>query len=154
MDKKTTLLKGFFVGISSLIGNWLKLIGPVIVMLIILMVVDYISGMLASKKEALEHPGDSSYGWSSKKSILGIYKKIGYILTIFAAVCTDYLIFKILGEIGVTYQSNTLFGLLVTTWFIVNEILSVLENAGRMGVELPDSLKRVLATLQDEIEKK
>ena len=154
MDKKVTLLKGFFVGISSLISNWLKLIGPVIVLLIILMVVDYISGMLASKKEALEHPGDPSYGWSSKKSILGIYKKVGYILTIFAAVCTDYLIFRVLGEIGVTYQSNTLFGLLVTTCFIVNEILSVLENAGRMGVELPESLKKVLSTLQDEIENK
>ncbi len=154
MEKKSTLLKGAIAGISSLISNWLKLIGPVIGLLVILMVADYISGMLASKKEALEHPGDANYGWSSKKSILGIYKKIGYILTIFAAVCTDYLIFRLLGEIGVTYQTNTLFGLLVTIWFIINELLSLLENAGRMGAKLPESLKRVLATLQDEINKK
>lgn len=154
MEKKSTLLKGAIAGISSLISNWLILIGPVIGLLVILMVADYISGMLASKKEALEHPGDANYGWSSKKSILGIYKKIGYILTIFAAVCTDYLIFRLLGEIGVTYQTNTLFGLLVTIWFIINELLSLLENAGRMGAKLPESLKRVLATLQDEINKK
>ncbi|HJC23190.1 MAG TPA: phage holin family protein [Candidatus Eisenbergiella merdavium] len=154
MEKRTLLLKGAIVGISSLISNWLKLIGPAIGLLVILMVVDYISGMLASKKEAIEHPGDSSFGWSSRKSILGIYKKIGYVLTIFAAVCTDYLIFRLLEEIGVTYQTNTLFGLLVTIWFIINELLSLLENAGRMGVKLPESLKKVLSILQDEINKK
>lgn len=75
MEKKSLFLKGTIVGISSLISNWLKLIGPVIGLLVILMVADYISGMLASKKEALEHPGDANYGWSSKKVYWEFIKK-------------------------------------------------------------------------------
>ena len=30
----------------------------------------------SAKKEAIEHPDDQKYGWSSKKSIIGIYKKV------------------------------------------------------------------------------
>ena len=59
---------------------------PALSFLGVLMVIDYVSGMLAAKKESFENPNDSRFGWSSKRSILGIYKKLGYILTIFVAV--------------------------------------------------------------------
>lgn len=39
------------------------------------MIMDYISGMLASKKEVMEHPNEKKYGVSSRKSVLGIHKK-------------------------------------------------------------------------------
>ena len=107
--------------------------------------------MLASKKEAVEHPNDKKYGWSSKKSIIGIYKKIGYIITVLVALSTDYLIYALLGKIGVEYQIKTLFGFLVTIWFIINELLSILENAGRMGVILPQFLRTVLSELKKDI---
>lgn len=110
--------------------------------------------MLAAKKEALEYKNDSSYGWSSKKSILGIYKKVGYMLTIVVAICIDYLIFKFAKEIGLKYDSNTFFGLLVTIWFVINEIIFILENIGRMGTVLPDFLKNVLAELKEDINNK
>lgn len=93
-------------------------------------------------------------GWSSKKSVLGIYKKIGYILTIFIAICVDYLIYKFADEIGLPYNSGTVFSLLVTFWFIINEILSILENIGRMGVELPDFLKNTLTELKKKVDNK
>lgn len=47
---------------------------------------------------------------------------------------------------------NTIFGLLVTVWLIINELLSILENAGRMGVILPTFLKKVLAELKNRID--
>ena len=57
-------------------------------------------------------------------------------------------------EIGLKYDSNTFFGLLVTIWFIINEIISILENIGRMGTVLPDFLKNVLAELKENINNK
>ena len=45
-----------------------------------------------------------------------------------------------------------MFGLIVTIWLIINELLSILENAGRMGAKLPNILKRVLAELQSNID--
>lgn len=153
MDKKVMYLKGLVVGVVTLISDKFGIVVPALILLSLLMVVDYLSGMLASKKEALEHPNNKKYGWSSKKSIIGIYKKVGYMLTILVAFSTDYLIFYILKEIGLTYQADTLFGILVTVWFILNEILSILENVGRMGVAIPAFFKKVLATMRDDIEK-
>lgn len=144
--------------ILSVMGAWISnklgLLFPALGLLMVLMIIDYISGMLAAKKEALENPGDSRYGWSSKRSILGIYKKLGYMLTILVAVSIDYLIFKFTKEIGLEFHSDTIFGLLVTVWFIINELISILENVGRMGTELPDFLKKVLSELKNDLEDK
>ena len=98
-------LAGAFAGmwISSKLG----LLIPLMCLLILLMLIDYISGLLAAKKEALEYPNSKEYGWSSKKSILGIYKKVGYILTIFIAICVDYLIYEFADEIGLQYNSGS-----------------------------------------------
>lgn len=118
------------------------------------MLIDYISGMLAAKKEALEYPDDKKYGWSSKKSILRIYKKTGYMLTVFVAICFDYMIYKFSEKIDLRYNSHTLFGLLVSIWFNINELISILENAGRMGAELPDFMKNNLIELKKDVNDK
>ena len=152
--KKTLYQKGLALVISSWIGNKFGVLFPVIILLFVLMIVDYISGMLAAKKEALEHPDDNSYGWSSRKSIIGIYKKVGYIFMILVAVITDYLVYKFANEIGIEFSTNTMFGLLVTTWLIINELLSILENAGRMGGTLPVFLRKILSDLRKKIDDK
>lgn len=154
MEKKIPVntIKGTIAFLSALIGSELEIISPAMILLIFLMTVDYVSGMLAAKKEAVEHPGNKKYGWSSRKSIMGIYKKLGYILILLVAVSTDYILYALLGELGVEYQLKTVFGLLVTVWLIINELLSILENAGRMGVILPKFLQNLLAGIKEEID--
>ena len=152
MDKYFLCFKGFFTAMIALIANELGIICPAMILLIILMITDYISGMLAAKREVIEHPDEPEYGWSSKKSIIGIYKKVGYMLTILVAISTDYVIFKLIAAIGIEYQTNTLFGLLVVIWFVLNELLSILENAGRMGVALPLFLVKVLKDVRKNID--
>ena len=152
MYSRGLLEKSILSVMGAWVSNKLGLLLPALGLLMGLMIIDYISGMLAAKKEALENPGNSRYGWSSKKSVLGIYKKLGYMLTILVAVSIDYLIFKFAKEIGLEFGSNTIFGLLVTVWFIINELLSILENVGRMGTELPDFLKRVLSELKNNLD--
>lgn len=116
------------------------------------MFLDYISGLLASKKEALEHPNDNKYGWNSKTSIIGIYKKVGYFFVIVASVTIDLLLFQFASEIGINYKHNTIFGLLVSLWLVINETLSILENVGRMGVKLPNILMKTLTELKNHID--
>ena len=72
-------------------------------------------------------------------------------LTVLVAVCIDYMIFKFSNELGLDYTSNTFFGLIVAIWFVINEILSILENIGRMGTVLPDFLKKVLVELRKKL---
>lgn len=125
-----------------------EILYPMLMILFILMIIDYISGMWASKKEAIEHPDDENYGWSSKKSVIGIYKKLGYIVSICVAVSTDFIIHKYFQELGYEQPQETAFGILVSVWFVINELLSITENAGRMGAPLPKFLKTVLAQLK------
>jgi toxin secretion/phage lysis holin len=154
MGKKLILAKSMMGIISASIMDKLIILFPTVILLMILMITDYISGMLASKKEALDYPDNKQYGWSSKKSLIGIYKKASYIFVILVAVCTDYIIYKISVEIGIQFDYKTLFSLLVTVWLIINELISILENAGRMGAKLPDFLKRVLQELRSNVDKK
>lgn len=146
------LAKGSFTVFSTYLYSYIGGLSPALILLIFLMVIDYISGMLASKKEAMEHPDNERYGWSSKKSIIGIYKKVGYMLTVLVALCIDYIIYVILINMSIEFQTKTAFGLVVTVWFIINELLSILENSGRMGATLPKFLKRVLCELRKEID--
>lgn len=154
MENRLRICKGIITAVLAYLGDELGILCPALSLLTAFMVLDYVSGMLAAKKEALEHPNDKNYGWSSKKGIIGIYKKVGYILTVLVALAADYLIIKFVNELGIQYDGNTKFGLLVLVWLTINEMLSVLENAGRMGVKLPTFLVKVLSVLKDEMDKK
>ncbi len=144
MQGKENSEKNFLTVFGTLISNYFGVLYPALILFTIVMFLDYISGILASRKEAVESPNNIKYGVSSKKSILGIYKKIGYILTVFVAISADYVIFWFSNEIGISIKGNTLFGLLVTVWFALNEVISILENVERMGVELPLFLVKFL----------
>ena len=151
MDKKIFVEKGTMGAIGAWVMDQFDLLIPTVFLLTLLMIIDYLSGMLASKKEALDHPNNRQYGWNSKKSLLGIYKKASYIFIIFVAICTDYIIYKFTSELGIKFEHKTIFGLLVSIWLIMNELISILENAGRMGANLPDFLKKVLTALMSSV---
>lgn len=141
--------------VLSAAGAWMSdklgILYPMLIVFILMMIADQFSGMLASKREALDHPDDSNYGWSSAKWRKGIYKKFGYILTVCVAMMVDFIIFKCAAQMGITAKADTMFGLLCTIWFILNELLSIMENAGRMGAQLPEFLVKVLAVLKNKV---
>lgn len=125
---------------------------PVLCVLLTAMVLDYITGMLASKKEALEHPEDPAYGWSSRRGAEGIIKKVGYMCIIAAAMIVDYIILSVAAQAGIEIALKAFFGLLVAVWYILNELLSIIENAGRMGAPVPDWLAKYVAVLKNKID--
>ena len=125
---------------------------PVLCVLLTAMVLDYITGMLASKREALEHPDDPAYGWSSRRGAEGIIKKVGYLCIIAAAMIVDYIILSVAVQAGIEVALKAFFGLLVAVWYILNELLSIIENAGRMGAPVPDWLAKYVAVLKNKID--
>ena len=70
------------------------------------------------------------------------------------AMMVDYIILHVAAEIGMEIELKAFFGILVTVWYLLNEILSIIENAGRMGAPVPDWLRRYVAVLKDRIEQK
>lgn len=139
---------------TATIASKCGLLGWMLLAVTLAMIVDFLAGMAASAKEAVEHPNDKRYGWSSKKGMIGIFKKVGYMFVIFVAMMVDFLIYKMSGYLAMKMPIDTFFSTLVTAWFILNECLSITENAGRMGVKVPGFLSKVIAVLKDRVEDK
>ena len=64
----------------------------------------------------------------------------------------DWLIYSGMEQIGVKLEYTIFFGLLVTIWFIINEIISILENLEKIGVPLPKILMTVIQRLKNTTE--
>lgn len=151
MEKACMTIQGVLATIIAYISAKLGVLFWVLVLLMIMMILDYVTGMMASKAEALEHPGDSSYGWSSKKGAKGIIKKVGYLCIIAVAMVVDFIVLRVTAEIGVAVTLKAFFGLLVAVWYLLNELLSIAENSGRMGAPVPTWLTRYIAVLQKKV---
>lgn len=100
---------GLVAYLSQKLGVTFYLLG----ILLCLMVIDYLSGMAASAVEALDHPDDKSYGWSSRKGAKGITKKVAYLFVIAVGMVIDYVIIQTSGVLGFNLP-NTMLSLLVT----------------------------------------
>ena len=96
--------------------------------LLIVVVIDYISGVIAA---ALAHE------LSSKKGFAGILKKV----LIFCIVAVAHIVDTATDAGGVLRA-------LTIGFLLANECISVLENAGRCGVPLPQKLLTVLEQLR------
>lgn len=153
---KQVYLYNMIQGAAAAFLAWLSaklgLLLPVMVILAGMMILDYITGMLASKRESLDHPDDPAYGWSSKRGAEGIIKKVGYLCVIVVAMAVDYIILHIAAEAGIAVTVKAFFGLLVTVWYILNELLSIIENAGRMGAPVPEWLMKYISVLKNKID--
>lgn len=146
------MIRGTASAALAWISARLGILFPVLILLTVMMVVDYISGMMASKAEAKEHPEDPSLGWSSRKGAKGIIKKVGYLCVIAVAMDVDYVIVNVAGSLGYEMPVRAVFGLMVAVWYLLNEMLSVIENAGRMGAPVPEWLTKYIAVLKHKVE--
>ncbi len=109
------------------------------------MALDYISGMANAW---------ASKTLSSKTGILGIVKKLCYLLAVAVAVVADWVIQSAAGKAGLELGNFYAFGLLVTVWLILNECISIIENLSRLGVPLPAFLVKVIEKLKKTTEEK
>lgn len=143
--EKVNVIKGVLSGLLAAISAKLGILGPMLLALTCVMLVDYITGMLASKKENVI---------SSKKGMWGIIKKVLYIVVVGIGMLMDWLILQMAGELGIQIPLTTFFGLLVAVWLIINEVISILENLTRLEVNMPAFLINVVKHFKVAIEKK
>ena len=116
-----------------------------IVVLFLVMFVDYVSGMVRSWVNG---------ELSSRVGVLGIVKKVSYLLAVVVAIVTDWVVQTAAGQLGVDFGGFFYFGLLVTIWLILNECISILENISEIGVPLPPFLMTLIQKLKKTAETK
>jgi toxin secretion/phage lysis holin len=110
-----------------LVGAW----DPILQALIAMVVIDYLSGILAGYYEKR---------LNSETGFRGIVKKLCMFLMVALANILDTT-----AGLGEPWIRTT-----VIMFFIANESLSALENAGRIGVPLPEPLMAALEKIHKQ----
>ena len=110
--------------ITYLFGGWTALIQ----ILVAFVVIDYVTGVLAA---GVNGKIDSSVG------MRGVAKKV----FIFVFVACGHLVDGAMGTADIVRDAAIYF-------YIANELISILENAGEIGLPVPDILKNSIDRLK------
>lgn len=141
---KEGMFKIIFASIIGGLAAYFKVMAIPIFMLIIVMVIDYISGMVKAWITAQ---------LSSKIGLRGIIKKLCYLLVVCVAAVVDWLITSGLKNVGIQVTATYYIGVIVTIWLIINELISILENLSAIGIPLPGFLAKLVKKLKNQVEK-
>lgn len=110
--------------ISYLFGGWSTLLG----VLLAFVIIDFASGCAASGVEGK---------LKSKVGLIGIARKV----FIFGMVAVAHLVDSVLGDQHLIRDATIFF-------YLANELLSIIENAGRIGLPVPTPIQRAVEVLK------
>ena len=123
-----------FTAIGGWIGWFLGGVDGMMIALIVLMVLDYISGVMCAIEDKK---------LSSAIGFKGICKKVLILMLVGVANIID---------VHVVGTGAVLRGAVIC-FYLSNEGLSLLENAAYLGLPIPDKLREILAQLHNRSEK-
>lgn len=110
--------------ISFMFGGWTQLM----TVLVVFIVIDFISGVTLAAKDGRAASGEL---W------LGVTRKIGTL----AIVVVAHLLDTIIGDAHLIRDAAIFF-------YLAGELLSLIENAGRLGVPIPPVISRAVEVLR------
>lgn len=91
---------------------------------------------------------------SSKLGIIGILKKLGYLVVVAVGMIIDWIIQAGVAQLHLDFKFDFLFAIIVIVWLILNELISILENVASIGAPVPKWLTKIITKLKDHTEEK
>lgn len=119
-------------GCSTLIGGWTH--GMTV--LCIFMLIDYLTGLIVAGVFK-NSPKTENGKIESMASFKGLLRKFGVILLVIVGCQLDYLL-------DTTWVRDS-----IVIAFTINELISITENAGLMGVPIPKKLSDAIELLNE-----
>lgn len=135
------ILSGVFAAISAYFG----ILAIPIVVLLSVMICDYATGLTAAFVKG---------SLSSAKGFKGIVKKACYMFAVGVGIVVDYIITSACAQLHINIGTAFYFGLLVTVWLILNELLSIVENLSEIGVPVPEWMKKAVEKIVTKVDEK
>lgn len=134
MKELWTTIQLIFAGLGGWLGWFLGGCDGLLFALVAFVVIDYITGIMCA---VVDKKLSSAVGFK------GIFKKV----LIFALVGVGHILdTRIIGT-GSVLRTAVIF------FYLSNEGISLLENAGHLGLPIPKKLKSILEQLHDRSEK-
>ncbi len=143
MKRIECVVKGGIATLGTIITYMTDAFTPLILIMVIFMGIDYITGMLSA---AL------SDGFSSKEARKGTIKKLTYFFVVAIAFGFDFVIFETTKTIGLNFQWKAIFGMLSICWLISTDGISILENLVEIGLPIPKFLLNGLKLFKEKVE--
>ena len=134
MKEFWTTIQVIFAAIGGWLGWFLGGCDGLLIALLAFVAVDYVTGVMCA---VVDKKLSSSVGFK------GIFKKI----LIFALVGVGHILDTMVIGTGPVLRTAIIF------FYLSNEGISLIENAGHLGLPIPAKLKTVLEQLHDRAEK-
>ena len=119
--------------IANAFGGW----DAALVTLVIFMAVDYVTGLIVAGVFRRSKKTESG-ALESRAGFKGLCRKGGVLLLVLVATRLDLIL-------GVDFVRDA-----VCIGFTANELISIVENAGLMGIPIPKVLTRAIDVLQEK----
>lgn len=126
-----SLIEYLSIAIGAAIGFMFGDLNGMFYALLVLCILDYITGVMVAIKE---------HNLSSRTGYIGIMRKIG----IFIMVSVGHLVDNHIIKGGNVFMSAC------TLYYAANEGISICENAEKLGLPLPKKLLRILRQVKEE----
>lgn len=143
MNENLTAVKAAMTAFFATLGMFLGWRVIMLLVWVVLMALDYLSGTLAARQNGT---------WKSSMAREGIGHKVGMILIVVVSMIADFVILMVCENLPhdvISFRWPVAIFPLVTMWYIITEIGSIIENAMEMGAQVPAWLPKLLnATLK------
>lgn len=143
MEENMFAMKAAIVAGCTALGALLGWKGVMLLAWVLVMAIDYITGTLCACKAG---------EWSSAVAREGLWHKGGMIAVVLVAVIADWIMVMVAAYIPIGIQWPGIILPLVLAWYIVTELGSILENAVKMGANVPGWLVKLLKASANLVE--
>lgn len=133
----------------ALMGPLLSLwgwLGWMVIIYLSTMAIDYITGSAVAIKQGV---------WKSSIAREGLWKKCGSIIMVMVSSITDLLLGLVINNVAVDtlpFSYEVLLTPLVIVWYTLTELGSIIENAAKMGAQVPPFLKKSILSINHSIQ--
>lgn len=128
-------IKAIFAAVGGFCGLLWGNLDGVMLALLVFIAIDYITGLMVAV---------ATQTLNSSVSFKGLAKKV---FILFLVLIANILDTKVMGGSGIVRG-------IVIAFYLANEGISILENAGKLGVSYPQKLKDVLEQLKENDQEK
>ena len=145
MELVKTIRGTIAAALAALTALW-GWFGWLVLAWVVAMGLDYLTGTAAAFREG---------SWSSRLARDGIWHKLGCIIAVLTSGLLDLVVAHILNQIPalpIPFSYTVFLCPLVVVWYLLTELGSIVENAGRLGAPIPGWLKRAIALLREKVD--
>ena len=143
MNENLMTIKTAIVAGCTALGAFLGWKGVMLIAWVAVMAMDYLTGTMAACKTG---------EWSSTTAREGLWHKGGMIAVVIVSALADWIMVLVAAYIPIGIQWPGIIMPMVLAWYIITELGSILENAVKMGANVPGWLVKLLKASANIVE--